>query len=123
MAGYITLAIVILGVFVEISPIKINPIEWLGKKLNKTTLDKLKELEKIVDDNGIDAVRSRILANDALLAKGEIFTQDQWNCLYKDISKWGSYHEKYEDLNGIIKLTIAHIDECYKLQHYGNGRQ
>lgn len=120
MAEYVTLAILVIGIFIEITPIKLNPISSLGKLLNKTTLDKLNDLEKTVDYNDIDTVRSRILANDSLLCKGEIFTQDQWNCLDKDIQKWNKYHEKYKDLNGIIKLTIEHIEQCYKDQHYKN---
>lgn len=119
MKDYITLILFVLGIFVEIAPIKINPISALGKLFTKDLNNKLSDIEKNVDYNDIDAVRSRILANDTLLAKGEVFTQDQWNCLYKDIEKWKRYHQKYEDLNGIIKLTIEHIEECYKQQHYG----
>lgn len=120
MAGYITIGIVVFCMLVEITPIKINPIACLGKMLNKHTNDKLDNLEKIVDNNDIDTVRSRILANDKLLAMGEIFKEDEWNSLYKDIEKWNKYHEKYPNLNGIIRLTIEHIEECYKKQHYGD---
>lgn len=129
MAGYITLIVSILMIFVEITPIKINPISWLISRLNKPTLDKigeienkLFEIEKQGDLRDIGNIRSRILANDMLLVKGEIFTEDQWNCLYKDIEKWRLYHEKYSDLNGIIKITIEHIDKCYKEQHYGKDK-
>lgn len=118
MSGYVTIGIIVFCMLIEITPIKINPIACLGKMLNKHTNDKLDNLEKIVDNNDIDTVRSRILANDKLLAMGETFREDEWNSLYKDIEKWNKYHEKYPDLNGIIKLTIEHIDKCYKEQHY-----
>lgn len=108
---------------VEITPIKINPIAFIGKLLNKYTNDKLDNLEKTVDKNDIDTVRSRILVNDKLLTAGEKFKEDEWNSLYKDIDKWEKYHEKYPDLNGIIKLTIEHIEECYKDQHYGKSKE
>lgn len=122
MAGYVTLALLILGMLVEITPVKINPISWLGKQFNKTINEKLDKLEKTVDYNDIDTVRNRIIANDKLLSAGENFTEDQWNSLYKDVRKWDKYHEKYNDLNGIIKLTIEHIDKCYKEQHYGGNK-
>lgn len=118
MTGYITIGIIVFCMLIEITPIKINPIAYIGKLLNKHTNDKLDNLEKIVDNNDIDTVRSRILANDKLLAMGETFREDEWNSLYKDIEKWNKYHEKYPELNGIIKLTIEHIEECYKEQHY-----
>lgn len=114
MAEYITLVIFVIGLFVEIAPIKINPISKLGKLLNKEMMRKLEDLEKTVDNNDIDTVRSRILANEVLLRKGETFTRYQWASLYKDIDKWSEYHKKYPELNGIIKVAIENINEYYK---------
>lgn len=121
MAGYITLAVTILMIFVEITPIKINPISWLISRLNKPTLDKideiedkLNELEKQGDERDIGNIRARILANESLLRKGEHFKRYQYESLYKDIDKWNEYHRKYPNLNGLLKNAIKYIDECYE---------
>lgn len=118
MAGYITLAITVLAMFVEITPIKINPISWLIKIINKPVLDRIDHLEETVDKNDIDTVRSRILANEGLLRQGHHFKKHQYISLYKDIDKWNKYHEKYPDLNGLLKSAIEYIDECYKNEKF-----
>lgn len=125
MVGYITLAVTILMMFVEITPIKINPISWLIARLNKPTLDRidnlesqtnkrLDELEKQGDERDIGNIRNRILANESLLRKGEHFKRYQYESLYKDIDRWNEYHRKYPDLNGLLKNAIKFIDECYE---------
>lgn len=112
--------VVIFGIMtvIEITPVKINPISWLGKKFNKETIDKLNKLEQTVDMNDIDVVRSRILTNELLLRKGEHFSQHQYDCLFKDIDKWNMYHQKYPELNGIIKVAIENIYEHYKTEKF-----
>lgn len=120
MEGWTTVIIAGVMALIEITPVKINPISWLGKKLNKSTLDKLDSLERTVDMNDIDTVRQRILSYELLLRKGEHFTQYQYNCLFKDIDKWNKYHEKYPELNGIIKVAIENVYEHYKNEKFDN---
>ena len=116
ITGYITTAIIVLGMFIEIVPVKISPLAWLGKRLNKSTNDRLDKLEKKVEDNDIDTIRNRILASEALLRKGEIFTEKQWENLYQDITKWSMYHETHKELNGFLKVVIENINVYYKSQ-------
>ena len=125
MEDYITLIILIVGVFVEIAPVKINPISYLGKLLTKDLHNKVDSLEKkvdslekTVDHNDIDTVRNRILANETLLRKAEHFTRYQYECLFKDIDKWNNYHEEYPDLNGLLKIAIKNIEETYKQERF-----
>ncbi len=116
ITGYVTVGLLVLGMLVEITPIKLSPLNYIGKHLNKSTNDRLDRLEKKVDWNDIDTIRNRIIANEALLRKGEVFTEKQWENVYKDISKWISYHDTYKDLNGFLKVVIENIDTHYKNQ-------
>lgn len=118
MEKYITLIIAILGIFVEIAPIKINPISWIGRLLNKSVNDKLEKLEHKVDDNDIDTVRNRILANEALIRKGEHLKRYQYISLFKDIDKWNAYHLIRPELNGLLKIAIQNIEEAYKNEKF-----
>ena len=116
ITGYVTVGLLVLGMLVEITPIKLSPLNYIGKHLNKSTNDRLDRLEKKVDWNDIDTIRNRIIANEALLRKGEIFTEKQWENVYKDINKWINYHDTYKDLNGFLKVVIENIDTHYKNQ-------
>lgn len=116
ITGYITTAIIVLGMFIEIVPVKVSPLNWIGKHLNKSISDRLDILEEKVDMNDIDTIRNRIIANEALLRKGEVFTEKQWENLYKDVSKWNMYHDTHRELNGFLKVVIENIDEHYHNQ-------
>ena len=116
ITGYVTVGLLVLGMLVEITPIKLSPLNYIGKHLNKSTNDRLDRLEKKVDWNDIDTIRNRIIANEALLRKGEVFTEKQWENVYKDISKWINYHDTYKDLNGFLRVVIENIDTHYKNQ-------
>lgn len=82
-------------------------------KEQKELKDSIEKIQKTVDYNDIDVVRNRIIANEQLLNNGAKFERHQWESLYKDINKWNLYHEKYPDLNGIIKVAIENIDKHY----------
>ena len=116
ITGYVTVGLLVLGMLVEITPIKLSPLNYIGKHLNKSTNDRLDRLEKKVDWNDIDTIRNRIIANEALLRKGEVFTEQQWENVYKDINKWINYHDTYKDINGFLKVVIENIDTHYKNQ-------
>lgn len=114
MSGYITVGIIVFCMLIEITPIKINPIAWLGKMLNKHTNDKLDNLEIKVDKIDIETLRNRIASTATLIKNGGKLTEDQFKVIFKDIDKWNSYHSKYPDLNGIVNVSIEIIKEAYK---------
>ncbi len=75
------------------------------------------ELTKIVDNNDIDAVRSRIVAFENLCRMDRNFNtlkKHQFKTIFKDIDKWKAYHIKYPELNGEIDIAIESIQEHYK---------
>lgn len=139
MAGYITLGVLILGMVVEITPIKINPISWFGKHFNRDIDNKLKVfqeeynknhqevLNKIeetnkridstntrIDENDIASVRTRIASIGTIVKSGGELTDDQFKCAFKDIDTWAKYHKIYPELNGIINASIEMIKDSYK---------
>lgn len=103
----------ILAVIEKSSKISAKP---LSKFFHGDLDKKIDDLHRTVDENDIDAVRNRIIANESMLKAGEIFERHQWESLYKDIDKWNAYHQKYPELNGIIRVAIENIDEFYKKQ-------
>lgn len=87
------------------------------KKQHEETLLKIGELEKIVDNNDIDTVRSRIVAFENLCRMDKNFNtlkRHQFKTIFKDIDKWKAYHIKYPELNGEIDIAIESIQEHYK---------
>ena len=107
----------ILGVVVEITPIKFSPIKWLGNRFNSDIKDGITKLHKTVDENDIDTIRHRISSFENLCRLDTEHNQiqrHQYISTFKDIDKWNKYHIKYPYLNGELKVAIENIEESYK---------
>ena len=114
----------LLGITVEIIPVKFSPIKWLGNKFNgdikKELADMRKEIAEIKkegDMRDIRTLRGRI-ANFGLLVRkdGNLDTLDksQYIAYFKDRDKWVEYHKTYTDLNGELQATMEFVDDAYK---------
>ena len=114
----------ILGISIEISPIKFSPFKWLGNKFNSDIKNDLNDLKKDlnslkvqVDRNDIRTIRHRISSFENLVRLDKNKNQlklHQYATAFKDIDKWNRYHEQYPDLNGELKIAIENIEEGYK---------
>ena len=118
ITGYITTAIIVLGMFIEIVPVKVSPLNWIGNRLHKDLNAKIDTLETHIDKIEIDTIRNRILSYDALIRRGEHLKLYQYKAVFKDIDLWISYHSKYVDLNGMIDVAIENIKEAYKNEKF-----
>lgn len=114
ISGFIPLLAVV-GVFVEISPIKINPLSdilgWIGKRLNKELNEKINSIEKEVqdisfkvDENEISRIRHEILSFANLCRQGLEHTKDDFLHIIE-------INEKYHKILDNRKLTNGVLDE------------
>ena len=121
---YLLEILAVLGITIEIIPVKFSPLKWLGDKFNgeiKKELASLRkemaEIKKEGDMRDIRNIRSRIANFGLLVRKDEnLDTLDkaQYVSYFKDRDKWIEYHDIYKDLNGELKLTIEYVDDCFK---------
>ena len=114
----------ILGITIEVIPIKFSPLKWLGNKINgdikKELTDMRKEIAEIKkegDMRDIRTLRGRI-ANFGLLVKKDenldTLDKSQYIAYFKDRDKWVEYHKTYTNLNGELQATIEYVDDAYK---------
>lgn len=114
VSGFIPM-VAILGVFIEISPIKINPLScilsWIGKRLNKDLNEKINSIEKEVqdisfkvDENEISRIRHEILSFANLCRQGLEHTKDDFLHIIE-------INEKYHKILDNRKLTNGVLDE------------
>lgn len=101
--------LLIFGITFEISPIKINPLQWLGKRLNRDTNDRIDKIQKKVEQleyNGdmkdLRTVKNRIHAYGMLVRRGEVLSPDAIKSVIDDLDVYDFYKEtyKYMDING-----------------------
>lgn len=116
IGGWVSV-IVILSLFVEISPIKLNPIAWLGTKLFAPVYGKIDKIDKKLDEHVASSYRTKILTfQDLLLTPGldyTCFTKEQYDEVIDAITKYEK-HCKDNDLdNGKCLMAESYIKRCY----------
>lgn len=83
-------ALILVGLLslIEIVPIKISPIEFVGKKLNKSTNEKLDKLDKKIEDYHQED--AKILISDFVqdIKNGETKSETQWIAMLNFVNEY-----------------------------------
>lgn len=118
IGGWLSI-VIICSLFIEITPfIKINPIEWLGKRLNAYMNKRVDKIEKKLDEHIAQSYRTKILDfQDSLLknpANYRGFTKEQYDEVIDSISIYERYCKENKIDNGKCVLAIGFIKQCYE---------
>jgi hypothetical protein len=98
-----------LGVTVEVTPIKVAPLGWLGNRINKDVNAKIDELQTEVNDikykndmKDLADVRNRLISYGILIQKGEKLEPNVISSIQHDLDMYDYYKEtyKYMEING-----------------------
>lgn len=115
----VTIVIILLMSFIEISKIKINPWSSIGRLFGKflgiTAIShKLDALEKKVDENQATTIRVRILQFEDELQAGRVHSKDSWDQVMDDIQRYEAYTSGHPEFkNNITAASTAHIMKKY----------
>lgn len=119
VGGFVSI-FVLISLFIEITPIKLNPIQWLGNRINKTMFDKVNNIEKKVDQHIAEGYRNSILNfQDKLLNNNTNFTLEEWQKVIDTCTAYEEYCKENDIPNDVIKLAIQYINQEY-LKALGN---
>lgn len=114
LSGWFSLFL-IFSLFIEISPIKVNPIAWLGERLNAHMYKRVNKLEEKLDEHIAQSYRNKILAfQDLLLTQScSSFTKEQYDEVIMAINDYENYCKENEIDNDKCVLAIKYIKRCY----------
>jgi hypothetical protein len=132
-SGALAIIAVIALSFIEITPIKLNPWSWLGKKIGRmfngelmvemnNVQTEIKGIKKDVADIREEAKereatsrRTRILEfGDEILHEVD-YSKEHWDSILMDVSEYENYcddHPHY--MNNVARATIRHIKDMYQ---------
>ena len=122
--GLIIQCLAIFGVVVEVTPIKISPLKWIGDRLNKNTNEKIDNLEKRMDTmeykdamKDLADVRNRIISYGLLIKQGQKLDSNALNNIQHDIDMYDYYKEtyKYMEINGRKVVINGEIETAREL--------
>lgn len=125
IVSYIPIFIACLGVFVEITPIKINPItsllKYCGSRINEDLRNDIKDmksniekLENKVDANEIDRIRWEILDFSNSCRNKRKHTRDEFLHIIELNQKYHKIINEKGIENGQIDIEYAFIEKLYK---------
>ena len=117
--------ILVLSVFIQIAPVKINPwtslIKWIGKVLTYNINEKLIKMETnlnilstSVDENQKDRIRWEVLDFSNSCKQGKRHSKDQFQHIITLNDKYKKLLKRTEDKNGVFDAEYAYIQRIYK---------
>lgn len=122
---------VVVSVFFEITPIKINPIKallrWIGKAINGEVILQITELksrmdkqQKSMDENEMDRIRWEIFDFANECRNGVRHTKDEFQHIIDLNVKYHNLLAKYGEENGVFDAEYQYILELYHKCQYEN---
>lgn len=120
-AGGIVSIIVIILSLVEITPVKLSPLQWIGNRINKPINDRLDKVEDKLelanhklDEHIAESYRNSILNVQDRLIKGDKFTREEWKKAIKSCQAYDKYIEDNKLSNDLVEEAMAYIHRQYQ---------
>lgn len=121
IVGRIAGVIAVLSIFIEITPVKINPISallrWVGKQINKELMDKVNTLETKVgalEKSDVIDCRVRILTFADEIRHGVRHSEETFDQVLSDIDTYERYCTEHPDfMNNKAVAAKAKILDIY----------
>lgn len=111
--GGVVATLVIILSLVEITPIKLSPLQWIGSRVNKTTLDKVGEIEHKLDAHIAQSYRTKILSFQDEVLAGTPKTREQWKEIINAITQYEAYCTQNKISNGLCRQASNFLMDEY----------
>ena len=112
------------GVVIEVTPIKLSPLRWIGNRLNKNTNEKIDNLEQRMDAmeyknamKDLADVRNRIISYAILIKNGQKLDSNTLTNIQHDLDMYDYYKEtyKYMEINGRKVVINGEIETAREI--------
>ena len=115
-SGLIILIITLISIFIEITPIKFNPISHIGRVVNKDLMNEIKKVNTKLDNHIIMSYRDDILSfQDKLLNYPDrTYTREVWNHVIANCDEYDRYIKENNISNGQVTEAIIFIKASHQ---------
>ena len=118
MAGWALAALFVLLSLIQVSPLKLNPWDsifgWFGRKTNGTTIKRLEEVEKQINDMWINDHRQKILTFARECRCDITHSSDEWTNVLNMAEEYERYVHEKNITNGIITQDTQYLRKLYQ---------
>lgn len=111
---YVVSALAIFGITIEVSPIKISPLSWLGNRMNGDLIKRIENLEKENIINKAERYRNEILSFANSCRNGKGHTVEEFDNIMDTIYKYENLCEANKWIvNGKTVYSIKYLENLY----------
>ncbi len=114
---YLWQIVIVLSIFIQITPIKINPwsalFKWIGGFLTNEINNKLDKISKEVAENEKDRIRWEILDFANSCRNGRRHTRDEFQHIVELRDKYERLLKETKDKNGVFEVEYQYILDLY----------
>jgi len=116
--------VIIVSIFIQITPVKINPwsalFKWIGKTITGNAcskidglIDKVEKIEKDVKTNEKDRIRWEILDFANSCRNNRKHTRDEFQHIVALNDKYKRLLQETNDTNGVFEVEYNYIQDLY----------
>lgn len=116
--------VIIVSIFIQITPIKVNPwsalFKWIGKTITGNAcskidglIDKVEKIEKDVKTNEKDRIRWEILDFANSCRNNRKHTRDEFQHIVALNDKYKRLLHETNDTNGVFEVEYNYIQDLY----------
>lgn len=98
---------------VEITPIPLSPLNWIGKRMNLDMTKRIDKLEKQFIESECDAKRTEILDFANSCRNGRKHTAEEWDHIIESLGKYERFCEDYKIENDKMPVNARFLRELY----------
>jgi len=116
--------VIVVSIFIQITPIKVNPwsalFKWIGKTITGNAcskidglIDKVEKIEKDVKTNEKDRIRWEILDFANSCRNNRKHTRDEFQHIVALNDKYKRLLQETNDTNGVFEVEYNYIQDLY----------
>ena len=113
-SGSIVAVCLIIGALVEITPVKISPLDWIGNRLNRGIRKDIEDVKFDLKEHIADDMRTYIIDYQNQCIQKRRHTKEEWDRAYKMCDKYEKYIEDNHLKNSEADEAIAYIRKVYR---------
>lgn len=98
---------------VEITPIPLSPLNWIGKRMNRDMTKRIDKLEKQFIESECDTKRTEILDFANSCRNGRKHTAEEWDHIIESLGKYERFCEEYKIDNDRMPVNAKYLRELY----------
>ena len=107
--------LLILSVLVEVAPVKIYPLRWIGRMINAEVLHEQREQRKAFEEYKAETSRSNILRFGDEVAHGTRHSQEHFEQILANIDEYEKYCAAHPEFkNSKTRTTTELILQIYR---------